>query len=91
MENNTIQCPYCLKESQKGGHVCTGCMATVLYGTYPSWYAFFIIVLSFGLSILIGMSTGMAGATISLPIIAVVGFIAGKAIFSDNIVFRRRM
>jgi hypothetical protein len=66
-------------------------MATVLYGTYPSWYAFVIIVLSFGLSILIGMSTGMAGATISLPITAVVGFIAGKAIFSDNIVFRRKM
>lgn len=40
---------------------------------------------------LIGMSTGMAGATISLPIIAVVGFIGGKAIFSDNVIFRRRL
>lgn len=92
MENRTIQCPFCLKESQHGVHVCTGCcMATVLYGAYPSWYAFVVIVLSFGLSILIGMSTGMAGATISLPIIAAVGFVAGKAIFSDNVVFKRRM
>lgn len=91
MDNNTIQCPYCLKESQKGVHVCTGCQASVLYGTYPQWYAFVVIVLAFGLSGLIGMFAGMAGAVISLPIIAIVGFIAGKAIFSDNIIFRRRM
>ncbi|EGK2916452.1 TPA: hypothetical protein IE967_004074 [Escherichia coli] len=91
MENKTIQCPFCLKESQRGVHVCTGCMATVLYGTYPVWYAAVAILLSFGLSILIGMSTGMAGATISLPIIFAVAFIAGKAIFSDNVVFRRGM
>ncbi|MDU4434713.1 MAG: hypothetical protein E7I42_17675 [Pluralibacter gergoviae] len=91
MDNNTIQCPYCLKESQKGVHVCTGCQASVLYGTYPQWYAFVVIVLAFGLSGLIGMFAGMAGAVISLPIIAIVGFIAGKAIFSDNIMFRRRM
>ena len=57
----------------------------------PRLVCFIVIVLTFGLSILIGMSTGMAGATISLPIIAAVGFVAGKAIFSDNVVFRRRM
>ncbi|CNK46413.1 Uncharacterised protein [Yersinia pseudotuberculosis] len=91
MKNNTIQCPFCLKESQHGIHVCTGCMATVLYGTFPQWYAAVAIFLSFGLSILIGMSTGMAGATISLPIIFIVAFIVGKAIFSDNVAFRRRM
>ncbi|EER8704823.1 hypothetical protein F0Q57_004491 [Escherichia coli] len=90
MENNIIKCPFCFKESQRGVHVCTGCLATVLYGAYPKWYAAVVLLLAFGLSI-IGMSTGMAGATISLPIIAVVGFIAGKAIFSDNVVFRRRM
>ncbi|MCE1322951.1 hypothetical protein HVZ52_06825 [Citrobacter sp. RHB36-C18] len=91
MENNTIQCPFCLKESQRGVHVCTGCMATVLYRAYPQWYALVVIFLSFGLSILIGMSTGMAGATISLPIIGIVGFVAGKVIFSDNFVFRRKL
>lgn len=91
MENNTIKCPFCLKESHRGVHVCTGCMATVLYGAFPGWYAAVAILLSFGLSILIGTSTGMAGATISLPIIFIVAFIAGKAIFSDNVVFRRRM
>ncbi|CNE40071.1 hypothetical protein [Yersinia mollaretii] len=91
MENNTIKCPYCFKESQSGVHVCTGCQASVLYGTFPGWYAFIVIFLSFGLSALIGMGSGMAGATISLPIIAAVGFAAGKAIFSDNVVFRRRM
>ncbi|HBM9257026.1 TPA: hypothetical protein L0X66_001341 [Citrobacter freundii] len=91
MEQNKIQCPICLKESQHGVHVCTSCMATVLYGAYPQWYALVVIFLSFGLSILIGMSTGIAGATISLPIIGIVGFVAGKVIFSDNVVFRRRM
>lgn len=91
MANNTIQCPFCLKESQRGVHVCTGCQASVLYGSYPGWYAFVVLLLSFGGSILIGMSTGMAGATISLPIIAVVGFVAGKAIFSENVVFRRQL
>lgn len=91
MENNKIKCPFCLKESQRGVQVCTGCQASVLYGTYPGWYAAVIILLAFGLSVLIGISTGMAGATISLPIIAIVGFVAGKAIFSDNIIFRRRM
>ncbi|EHP0637494.1 MULTISPECIES: hypothetical protein [Enterobacterales] len=91
MEQNKIQCPFCLKESQHGVQVCTSCMATVLYGAYPQWYAFVVILLSFGLSVLIGMSTGMAGATISLPIIGIVGFVSGKVIFSDNVVFRRRM
>ncbi|WAT06011.1 hypothetical protein O1V64_07695 [Rouxiella badensis] len=91
MENNTIQCPFCHTESQRVVHVCTGCQASVLYGTYPGWYASVIILLAFGLSFLIGMSTGMAGATISLPLIFVVGFVVGKAIFSDNIIFRRRM
>lgn len=91
MENNTIKCPFCLKESQRGVQVCTGCQASVLYGTYPGWYAAVIILLAFGLSVLIGMSTGMAGATISLPIIAIVGYVLGKVIFSDNIIFRRRM
>ena len=90
MENNTIQCPFCLKESLRDVHACTGCMATVLYGAYPQWYAAVAIFLSLGLSALIGMSTGMAGATISLPIIAVVGFVAGKAIFAGNVVFRRK-
>ncbi|WP_027711132.1 hypothetical protein [Dickeya chrysanthemi] len=91
MEQNKIQCPFCLKESQHGVHVCTSCMATVLYGAYPQWYAFVVILLSFGLSVLIGLSTGMAGATISLSIIGIVGFVAGKVIFSDNVIFRRKM
>ena len=91
MENNTIKCPFCFKESQLGVHVCTGCLATVLYGTYPGWYAAVVLLLTFGLSIIISISTGMAGATISLPIIAAMGFVVGKAIFSDNVVFRRRM
>ncbi|TBL85775.1 hypothetical protein EYY95_14505 [Hafnia alvei] len=91
MENRTIQCPFCLKESQRGVDVCTGCMATVLYGAFPQWYAAVAILLSFGLSLLIGMSTGIAGATISLPIIFIVIFLAGKKIFSDNVFFRRKM
>lgn len=91
MENNTIKCPFCFKESQRGVHVRTGCLATVLYGTYPGWYAAVVLSLTFGLSIIIGVSAGMAGASISLPIIAAMGFVVGKAIFSDNVVFRRRM
>ncbi len=51
MENNTIKCPFCFKESQRGVHVCTGCLATVLYGTYPGWYAAVVLLLTFGLSV----------------------------------------
>lgn len=91
MEKNIIQCPFCHKESQRGVQVCTGCQASVLYGTFPGWYAAVIILLAFGLSFIVGMSTGMAGATISLPLIFAVGYVADKAIFSDNIIFRRRM
>lgn len=36
MENNTIKCPFCLKESQRGVHVCTGCMATVYMEPTPA-------------------------------------------------------
>ncbi len=63
----------------------------MLYGTFPGWYAAVVLLLTFGLSIIIVISTGIAGATISLPIIAAIGFVDGKAIFSDNVVFRRRM
>ena len=91
MENNIIKCPFCFKESQRGVHVCTGCLATVLYGAYPKWYAAVVLLLGCGLSALIGMPTGMAGATISLPIIAAIGFVAGKIIFADNVVFRRKI
>ena len=91
MENNIIKCPFCFKESQRGVHVCKGCLATVLYGAYPKWYAAVVLLLAFGLSALIGMPTGMAGATISLPIIAAIGFVAGKIIFADNVVFRRKI
>ncbi|MCW6625299.1 hypothetical protein [Yersinia ruckeri] len=91
MENNTIKCPYCFKESLRGVHVCTGCQSSVLYGTYPSRYAFIIILLSFGLSAFIGMAAGIAGTVISMPIITIVGFIFGRVIFSDNVSFRRKM
>jgi len=91
MEIDTIKCPYCFKESKHGVHVCTGCMATVLYGVYPQWYAFVAIFISFIISAMIGMGAGMAGFAISMPIICIVALVVGKAIFSDNVVFRRRM
>ncbi|HCQ6672921.1 TPA: hypothetical protein OL609_005511 [Klebsiella oxytoca] len=91
MENNTIQCPYCLKESQKGVHVCTGCQATVLYGAPPGWCVFLIVFSALILSVLIGMSSGIMAGNISLFVIAIVGFIISKLAFSDRISFRRRM
>ena len=87
MENNTIRCPFCLKESQRGCSCLHRLHGDCLYGAYPGWYAFVVILLTFGLSILIGMSTGMAGATISLPIIAAVGFVPGKGQFSLIMLF----
>lgn len=47
-----------------------------------------INLLFFGRSSLIGMSTGMADAAISFPRITIVGFVSGKAIYSDNVAFR---
>lgn len=59
----------------------------ILYETYIVWYVFVVILLAFGLSLLIGISKDMAGAMISLPIVAMVGFVAGKVIYSDNVMF----
>lgn len=91
MENNIIQCPYCLKESQKGVHVCTGCQATILYGAPPGWCAFLVILGTFIMSILIGLSAGIVAFNISLFVIAIFGFIISKLAFSERISFRRRM
>ncbi|WP_086624904.1 MULTISPECIES: hypothetical protein [Enterobacteriaceae] len=91
MENNTIQCPYCLKESQKGVHVCTGCQATILYGAPPGWCVFLVILGTLILSILIGLSAGIVAFNISLFVIGVFGFILSKLAFSERISFRRRM
>ncbi|BAS36998.1 MULTISPECIES: hypothetical protein [Enterobacteriaceae] len=91
MENNIIQCPYCLKESQKGVHVCTGCQATILYGAPPGWCVFLVILGTFIMSILIGLSAGIVAFNISLFVIAIFGFIISKLAFSERISFRRRM
>ncbi len=32
MNNETIKCPFCFKESQFGVRVCTGCHSTIKYG-----------------------------------------------------------
>lgn len=91
MENNIIQCPYCLKESQKGVHVCTGCQATILYGAPPGWCVFLAILGTFIMSIFIGLSAGIVAFNISLFVIAIFGFIISKLAFSERISFRRRM
>lgn len=91
MEKNIIQCPYCLKESQKGVHVCTGCQASVLYGSPPNWCILLVIFGTFMMSILISMIAGIAAGTISLPIVGIVAFIVSKMSFSDRVSFRRRM
>lgn len=91
MENNTIQCPYCLKESQKGVRVCTGCQATILYGSPPGWCVFLVILGTLTLSILIGLNAGIVAFNISLFVIGVFGFIISKLAFSERISFRRRM
>ncbi|MGF3094255.1 MULTISPECIES: hypothetical protein [Cronobacter] len=91
MENNTIQCPYCLKESQKGVQVCTGCQATILYGAPPGWCVSLIIFGTLIVSILIGLSAGIVAFNISLFFIGIFGFIISKLAFSERISFRRRM
>ena len=91
MENNPIQCPYCLKESQKGVRVCTGCQATILYGAPPGWCVFLVILGTLTLSILIGLNAGIVAFNISLFVIGIFGFIISKLAFSERISFRRRM
>ncbi|MCY9797555.1 hypothetical protein OTJ42_03655 [Citrobacter braakii] len=46
MNNKTVNCPFCFKESRHGVLVCTGCQSTITYGLVPAKYAvFFLIVI----------------------------------------------
>ncbi|MDH8670381.1 hypothetical protein RAF49_11260 [Klebsiella pneumoniae] len=42
MNNETIKCPFCFKESQFGVRVCTGCHSTIKYGEVSAWLSLFI-------------------------------------------------
>lgn len=91
MENNTIQCPYCLKRKSERGSRMHGCQATILYGAPPGWCVFLVILGTLTLSILIGLNAGIVAFNISLFVIGIFGFIISKLAFSERISFRRRM
>ena len=82
MENNTIQCPYCLKENGvKGVHMHWMSNAVTHTVLYAGWCVFLIVFSTLILSVLIGMSSGIMAGNISLFVIAIVGFIISKLAF----------
>ena len=42
MNNETIKCPFCFKESQFGVRVCTDCHSTIKYGEVSPWLSLLI-------------------------------------------------
>lgn len=53
MENETIKCPFCFKESQFGVRVCTGCHSTIRYGAVSAWLALLIGIVLLAIAFLI--------------------------------------
>ncbi|WP_072056652.1 UbiA prenyltransferase family protein [Klebsiella aerogenes] len=42
MNNKTIKCPFCFKESPFGVRICTGCHSSIAYGAISAWLAVLI-------------------------------------------------
>ncbi|WP_084832540.1 hypothetical protein [Enterobacter roggenkampii] len=42
MNNETIKCPFCFKESPFGVRICTGCHSSIAYGAISAWLAVLI-------------------------------------------------
>lgn len=53
MSKQTVQCPFCFKESPHGVKICTGCHAKVVYGESPLSVAFLFQFVAFGLAWLV--------------------------------------
>ncbi len=53
MNNETIKCPFCFKESQFGVRVCTGCHAIINYGVVSPWLALLIGIVLLAIAYLI--------------------------------------
>ena len=53
MSKQTVQCPFCFKESPHGVKICTGCHAKVAYGESPLSVAFLFQFVAFGLAWLV--------------------------------------
>ncbi len=58
MSKQTVQCPFCFKESPHGVKICTGCHAKVAYGESPLSVAFLFQFVAFGLAWLAFSLTG---------------------------------
>jgi predicted membrane protein len=53
MNNETVKCPFCFKESELGVRICTGCHSKITYGTVSGWSALLIIFILLAISYII--------------------------------------
>ncbi|MBF4664229.1 hypothetical protein HIJ87_20250 [Cronobacter malonaticus] len=42
MNNKTVKCPFCFKESTHGVRICTGCHSSIAYGEVSAWLSLLI-------------------------------------------------
>ncbi|WP_407579466.1 hypothetical protein ACSR9E_03660 [Citrobacter koseri] len=91
MSNQTVQCPFCFKESPHGVKICTGCHSKVVYGESPASVALLFPFVAFGLSWLAFSWTG------STPVAVITFFVSCifliykiKKVYADRVVFIQR-
>ncbi|EPK1029571.1 hypothetical protein R2531_002490 [Klebsiella oxytoca] len=91
MSKQTVQCPFCFKESLHGVKICTGCHAKVAYGESPLSVAFLFQFVAFGLAWLVFSltdSTSVSVITFFASIIILICII--KKTYANRVVFIQR-
>ncbi|EAW1288567.1 hypothetical protein AZF69_13900 [Salmonella enterica] len=88
MSNQTVQCPFCFKESSHGAKICTGCHSRIVYGESPVSVAFLFQFLAFGLAWLaysLTESTPVSVITFFVSCIVLICII--KKAYADRVIF----
>ncbi|PJW66729.1 hypothetical protein CWD57_03325 [Escherichia coli] len=90
MSKQTVQCPFCFKESPHGVKICTGCHAKVAYGESPLSVAFLFQFVAFSLAWLAFSLTGSTPVSvITFFVSCIVLIYILKKIYADRVLFIR--
>ena len=90
MSKQTVQCPFCFKESPHGVKICTGCHAKVAYGESPLSVAFLFQFVALALAWLVFSLTGSTPASVITFFASVIILICIiKKKYADRVLFIR--
>ncbi|EPZ1266721.1 hypothetical protein ACXKO2_000050 [Escherichia coli] len=90
MSNQTVQCPFCFKESPHGVKICTGCHAKVAYGESPLSVAFMFQFVAFVLAWLAYSWTGSTAVSVVTFFVSCIILICIiKKTYADRVTFLR--